>query len=354
MTKKETRESDVWKVAIMQSFAIMFHQVNILFTVIVIFWLFSNRGRLTFVNSLMKYAVLGLILTGGLYIVCGVLYEHKNTVPAFTEWILGYTKGHSYWQPLSMKTPVNVIAGFSRAFIGGHFIFQHPQVSKLLASTFASHGLRDEVFLASGISVVLTWLLTIITIFLAGSMIALVIRFAKSYGSMKLHYHVINPLLLTLAVYSLFFCFWMPEILEFWILQMVIVWLLIIGMIPLIRFPFNVVPLKGIFILSLSLFLVNYFGSIRWLQRGNSDWYQVEVGKLDPSLTNSDIVFVVNDWILKDYVRYYSKAKVISTDDPGYDQAVAQKLMRDALSKNHKVIVYNSHAGWYWHAIQSD
>ena len=99
---------------------------------------------------------------------------------------------------------------------------------------------------------------------------------------------------------------------------------------------------------------MNYFGSIRWLQRGNSDWYQVEVGKLDPSLTNSDIVFVVNDWILKDYVRYYSKAKVISTDDPGYDQAVAQKLMRDALSKNHKVIVYNSHAGWYWHAIQSD
>ena len=128
MTKKETRESDVWKVAIMQSFAIMFHQVNILFTVIVIFWLFSNRGRLTFVNSLMKYAVLGLILTGGLYIVCGVLYEHKNTVPAFTEWILGYTKGHSYWQPLSMKTPVNVIAGFSRAFVGGHFIFQHSEV----------------------------------------------------------------------------------------------------------------------------------------------------------------------------------------------------------------------------------
>lgn len=354
ISKKESRESDVWKVAILQSFAILFHQVNILFTVIVVYWLFDNRGRFNFLNSFLKYAVLGVILTGGIYIVCGVLYEHKTTVPEFTEWILGYTKGHSYWQPLSVYTPINAVAGFSRTFIGGHFIFQHPQVSLLVANTFASHGLRDEVFLASGIPALLTWLLTIITILFAGAMIVLLFRFAGNYRNMKLHYHVINPLLLTIAVYSLFFCFWMPEILDFWILQMVIVWLLLIGMIPVIRFPFNVVPLKGIFILSLSLFLVNYFGSIRWLQQGSSDWYQVEISKLDPTLTSSDIVFVVNDWILKDYVRYYSKAKVISTVDPGYDQAEAQKLMRDVLSRNHKVIVYNSSTGWYWHSIQSD
>jgi hypothetical protein len=354
ITKKDARDSDVWKVAILQSFAILFHQVNILFTVIIVYWLFTNRGRLKFVSSFLKYAALGVILTGGLYIVCGVLYEQKNTIPEFSEWILGYTTGHSYWQPLSIRTPLNVVVGFSRAFIGGHFIFQHPQVSQFLNNVFASHGLRDEVFLASGISIFITWLLTIVAIFLAGSIVVLVIRFARSYRKMKLHYHVINPLLLTLAAYSLFFCFWMPEILEFWILQMVIVWLLLIGMIPVIRFPLNVAARKGIFILSLSLFLVNYFGSIRWLQKSSSDWYQVEVRKLDPALTSSDIVFVVNDWILKYYVRYYSKATVISTDDAEYDHAEAQKRMRDALSKQHKVIVYNSHLGWRWHSIQSD
>ena len=161
---------------------------------------------------------------------------------------------------------------------------------------------------------------------------------------MELHFHVINPLLLTIFVYSLFFCFWMPEILEFWILQMVIVWLLLIGMVPAFRFPFNIVTLKGIFILSLSLFLVNFFGSMQWLQKSSSDWYIIEIKKLDPGLTASDIVVVENEWILKDYVRYFSKAKVIATDDPDFNRAEANKSISDAVLQHHKVILYKD--GW--------
>jgi len=204
--------------------------------------------------------------------------------------------------------------------------------------------LRDEIFLSSGISSAVTWLLTIITLLFAGLMIMLVIRFIRHYRDMKLHYHVINPLLVTLAVYTLFFCFWMPEILEFWILQMVLVWLLLAGMLPAFRFPFNIVPLKGIFILSLSLFLVNFFGSMRWLQKSSSDWYHMEIKKLDPGLTSSDIVVVENEWILKDYVRYYSKAKVIATDEPDFNRAEAQKSISDAVLRHHKVILYKD--GW--------
>jgi hypothetical protein len=349
ITKKETTDADVWKVAILQSFAILFHQVNILFSVVVIYWMIINRKNIKVGSSLVKYAVLGLILTGGLYLICGVVYEQKTTAHSFTEWILGYTRGHSYWQTLSIHTPINVLAGFSRSFIGGHFIFQHPALEHLLKDSFRSHGLRDEIFLASGISVFVTWLLTIITILIAVCMIILIVRFAMLYRQMKLHYHVINPLLLTIVVYSIFFCFWMPEILEFWILQMVLVWLLVGGMMPAFQFPFNLVPLKGFFILSVSLFLVNYFGSIRWLQNSSSDWYFVEVHQLDPNLTGEDVVIVENEWILKDYVRYFSKARVIATDEPGYDHSSAQKLVNDALSQHHKVILYKEG----WQPIQS-
>jgi hypothetical protein len=150
ITKKDPQDADVWKLAILQSFAILFHQVNIVFTPVVIYWLFMNRHKLNLVSSLLKYAVLGLILTGGLYFICGVLYEHKTTLQQFTEWILGYTVGHSYWQPLSMKTPLNAGVGFSRSFIGGHFIFQHPALESMLKNSFRSHGLRDEIFLSSG------------------------------------------------------------------------------------------------------------------------------------------------------------------------------------------------------------
>lgn len=344
ITKDEAVASDVWKVAILQSFAILFHQVNILFTLIVIYWLFRNRRKLDVVSSFLKYAVLGLILTGGVYIICGVVYEQKNTVAAFTEWILGYTQGHSYWQPLTAKTPVNVIAGFSRSFIGGHFIFQHQPLENLLKDSFRSHGLRDEIFLTSGITATVTWLLTIITVIFAGLMFILLVRFVSKYRSMTLHFHVINPILFTIGVYSLFFCFWMPEILEFWILQMVLVWLVFIGMLPAYRFPFNINLLKGIFFLSVSLFLINYFGSMRWLQKSSNDWYYTEVKKLDSNLTSSDIVVVENEWILKDYVRYFSKARVIATDEPGFNKTEARKMISDAVSQNHKVIIYKD--GW--------
>jgi hypothetical protein len=349
VTKKHPVSSDVWKVAILQSFAILFHQVNILFTPIVIYWLFVNRNALNFTSSFLKYAVLGLLLTGGLYIFCGVLFEHKTSVATFTDWILGYTKGHSYWRPLTIKTPLNVVTGFSRAFVGGHFIFQHPFLQQVLKDSFSSHGLRDEIFLASGLPAFITWLLTIITFAFAFLMTILVIRFIRHYKSMELHHHVINPLFLTIIAYSLFFCFWMPEILEFWILQMVIVWLLLIGMLPAFRFPFNIVPLKGVFLLSVSLFIINYFGSIRWLQRNSRDWYYVEVRKLDPALASSDIVVVENEWILKDYVRCFSNAKVIATDEPSYNKKVAQQEIREAVSAGHKVILYRNG----WHTIQS-
>ena len=344
ITKEEPVDADVWKVAILQSFAILFHQMNILFSLIVIYWLITNRRKLNAMSSFLKYAVLGLMLTGGVYIICGVIYEQKNTIATFTEWILGYTKGHSYWQPLSINTPVNVIAGFSRSFIGGHFVFQHPYLENVLKNSFSTHGLRDEVFLSSGIPVIGTWLLTIISVIFAGLMVILAARFILKYRSMALHFHVISPMLFTIGVYSLFFCFWMPEILEFWILQMVLVWLVLIGMLPAYRFPFHVNLLKGIFVLSVSLFLINYFGSMKWLQKSNHDWYYTEVKKLDAGLTSSDIVVVENEWILKDYVRYFSKARVIATDEPGFNRTEVRKMISEAVSLGHKVIIYKD--GW--------
>ncbi|HUQ67239.1 MAG TPA: hypothetical protein VM101_13845 [Flavitalea sp.] len=344
ITKKEIAAADIWKVAILQSFAILFHQINILFTIVVIYWFLMNRNKIKVASSLLKYAVLGLILTGGLYIICGAVYEQKTTVNAFTGWILGYTRGHSYWQTLSLHTPVSVLAGFSRAFIGAHFIFQHPALEHLLNNSFRSHGLRDEIFLSSALTSVVTWVLTFITALFILCMIIMVFRFIKYYRKMDLHFFVINPLLLTILVYSIFFCFWMPEILEFWILQMVLVWLLLAGMLPAFNFPFNIVPLKVIFIISISLFLVNFFGSIRWLQKSTSDWYYVEVKKLDTRLTADDIIVVENEWILKDYVRYFSKATVIATDELDYNRGVIQKLVKNAVLQNHQVILYRE--GW--------
>lgn len=354
ISRNESASSDVWKLAIVHSMAILFHQVNILFSLVVLYWMWVNRKKLGLIKAFLQYALIGTLLTGSVYIFCGIFYEQKTSVAEFTQWIMGYTSGHSFWQPLSAKTPVNAIAGFSRAFIGGHFIFQHPYIQDALVSSFRSHGLRDEIFLSQNMSRWSIYFLIGLSGVVGLSLLIMAARFAIGFRKMRLHFHVIKPLLACIGVYSVFFLFWMPEILEFWILQMILVWLLLVGMLPAYRFPFVLQPRIALLIVCISLFIVNYFGSIRWLQNKESDWYYVEVQKLDPTLDANDVVVVENEWILKDYVRWFSRAKVIATDEPDFSVEAAKKMVDDAVKGDHKVYLYNNSSnGGSWVPIRS-
>ncbi|MBO9573047.1 MAG: hypothetical protein J7497_12715, partial [Chitinophagaceae bacterium] len=288
LTKKEFAKTDIWKIAILHSLAILFHQVNILFTLVVLYSLIRNK----FYASLLTYAVLGIIITGGMYFITGWFIEGHNTVAAWVGWMQGYTVGHDYWQPLSAKTPLHVVTGFGHAFIGGHYIFQLPAAVYYLHNSFQSHGLKDEIFLSSKISSSTAWILSGLTVLFATLLLTLIIKFIFKCRSMKLHYPVISPLLITLIVYSAFFCFWMPEILEFWILQMVIVWLLLIGMMPILHFPFRLQMNTGLMIVAVLLFVINYFGSIYWLQRPGRDWYYAETKIISQSVSPGDLIIV--------------------------------------------------------------
>lgn len=340
ITKKAAHAQDVWKVSILHSLSVLFHQVNILFGFVVLYWIFRNRNVLKFYPSFFRYATISLILTGGLYFLVGWLVEGYDSPADFTAWILGYTIGHNYWQPVSMETPLQVLAGFTRAFAGVHFIFQLPGVEQFLQQSFHSHGLNDEKFLSRNISSTAACALTFLTAVSGILILTLTFRFLMRYRLMKMHMSAVKPLLVCLFVYSMFFIFWMPEIPEFWILQMVIVWLLLIGMVPVIRFPFNINPRAVLMFLSLSLFIINYFGSIRWLQDINHDWYYMEVKKISSTVQPGDLVIVENEWILKDYVRYYTKAEVVATDEPGFNRSDTESLVKEIISKNGKVFLY--------------
>lgn len=344
ITKKSPQKNDIWLIAVLHSLAILFHQVNVLFGFVVLQWIYINRKNAPAGLSFLKYFTTGLVIVGSAYFFIGWYVEGKDTLAAFTDWMLGYSVGHDYWRPLSISTPLQVLAGFSRAFIGAHFIFQVPVVNEFLESSFSYHSLRDEIFLAGQLPAAMAWLLCVLAAVLGILLVWLSIRFIRKFRSMQLHFHVLNPLLLCLLVYSLFFTFWMPEILEFWILQMVIVWILVIGMLPLIRFPFHLSAKSGLLVMVLLLFTINYFGSMRWLQRLKYDWYYVEVKKL-PDLQRGDVVIVEHEWILKDYVRYYTPAMVIATDEPDFNAAVTTMIVQETISANGKVYLYRNEPG---------
>lgn len=338
LTSKDFGKSDTWKIAILHSLAILFHQVNILFAIVMLYVLIRNRVF----ASVFKYTAIGLLITGGTYFIAGWVVMGNDSVSSWVHWMQGYTVGNGYWQPLSAKTPVNVLTGFGHAFIGGHFIFKIPAIEQYLQQSLQSHGLGDEIFLASNISSNTAWVLVVIAGIFAILLIILAIKFIGRYRSMKMHFRVIDPLLVCLVVYSVFFCFWMPEILEFWILQMVIVWLLLIGMLPLIKFPFRFRQNAGLIILAFSLFCINFFGSLRWLQDGKNDWYLAETKKIATSVTPGDVIVVENEWILKDYLRYFTLATVIATDEPNYNKEKADKIIAEAVAQKRKVFYYRN------------
>jgi hypothetical protein len=355
ITRREPRRNDIWRIALLHSLSILFHQVNVLFGFVILQWIYANRKHVPPFPAFLKYFITGVIIVGTTYFLIGWFVEGNDSADAFVSWILGYSVGHGYWQPLSLHTPMQVLAGFSHAFIGAHFIFQVPAVNAFLESSFRAHSLRDEIFLSEQISPAMAWLLLGLAVLFAILMIALIVRFVARIRSMKMHFHVLNPLLLCLLVYSLFFVFWMPEILEFWILQMVLVWMLLIGMLPLIRFPFGLTARAGTTVMAVMLFVINYFGSIEWLQKINNDWYYVEVKKMPP-VTQGDVVIVENQWILKDYVRYYTPATVIATDEPDFSPEDAAKKISDARAGGHHVYLYRNEPGKpieEWTLIQS-
>jgi hypothetical protein len=344
ITKKYPVSKDIWKIAFLHSLAILFHQVNILFGFVILYWMYNNRKSFDVLKVFLRYSVTGILIAGGMYLYIGWIIEAHSTATSFTSWILGYTVGHGYWEPLTFKTPFQVLTGFSRAFIGAHYIFQLPAVQTFLQESFRSHGLHDEIFLSENISPGIAWLLTVLTVVFGILFVTLIIRFFRKYSSMKLHAHVLKPLLVCLLIYCMFFIFWMPEILEFWILQMLLVWLIIIGMIPVLRFPFRIRSAAGLIVLSVSLFIINYVGSIRWLQDIRNDWYYEEVQKLK-AVGPNDLVILENQWILKDYVRYYTHAKVIATDEPDFDRNKAKKEVEDVISSKGNVYLYRALPG---------
>lgn len=338
LSDRDFSQKNIWKIAVLHSLAILFHQVNILFIPVVIYVLIKNG----ILSSVFKYAVAGLMITGGVYFIVGWEILGNDSLVSWLHWMQGYTVGHDYWQPLSAKTPLHTLTGFSHAFAGGHFIFKIPAVEQYLQQSFKSHGLKDEIFLASGISHITAWILMGLTCLLVLTLVILLIKFIARFREMKTHFRVINPLLVCFAVYSIFFCFWMPEILEFWILQMIIVWLLFLGMLPLMRFPFGIKQNTGLVILVIFMFSINFFGSLRWMQKSKYDWYYVETEKISPLIKTGDVIIVENEWILKDYLRYYTPATIIATDEPSYTKEATDKIITQALSEKRNVYYYRS------------
>jgi hypothetical protein len=124
---------------------------------------------------------------------------------------------------------------------------------------------------------------------------------------------VLRPLQYAFIIYSCFFFFWMPENLEFWIFQSILFWVILFSSTsPVATKKRNTQAA----IIASCLFIVNYGGSIFWLQDKKNDWYYSAVQPLIPTTTSSDLVISKDPWIMDDYVRHFTDSRLPQSQDP--------------------------------------
>lgn len=341
LTKPDLTRKDILIAAVLHSLAIMFHQLHALFTPVLLYVIWRQRATIKFIPAALQYALTGIVLVGGAYFIMGWMVAGRNSFETWFEWMRGYTGKTLYWQPLGLKTPGRVITGFSHAFVGGHFVFRIPGLSDYMEKSFAAHSLHDELFLARHISGRMAVFLTVLTAGMGIVLLGLVLRFIRKFRAIKTQYgNVVLPMLVAGGLYSAFFLVWMPEILEFWIFQMVLLWMVLLGTLPVTGFPFRLKPFIGTLFLSISLFLINYLGSVRWLQHIEYDWYYTKVEPIRQVATSKDVILLQEGWILKDFLEYFTKSKVQNSPSEDSLRAPLDKTITDCLSNGGKVYVY--------------
>jgi len=336
MARKDWDARAVWLTAILHSLAILFHQMNILLTPIVIYKIIEQRKNIYVVKSLFWYALTGIVLVGGVYFLAGRFGEGHADLAGWITWMRGYTVTDEYWRPLSWKTPLLAGTGFAHTFLGGHFVFRIG-LERWFTSLLHTHSLQDEFFLAKDLPRNFSRVLFVLAVVLIALMFFLFIKFVSRIGWLvRNQYFVVVPLILYFLVYSFYFLFWMPEILEFWLGQCIVFWLLVIGTCEKVNPRLHVLLAC---ILGL-LFFINFTGSIRPMQNINNDIGYVRIQKVRAMAKSNDLVIVQNPWLLKEFLEYYTPASVAEQPRDKNQRDSLQQVADHDLQAGGKIFIF--------------
>jgi hypothetical protein len=342
LTRSNLSRGDIITGALLHSAAVLFHQVHILFTITMLYVLWRQRQKVRFRIAFLQYAAMGTVLVGGAYFVVGWIIEGQNSWGSWINWIQGYAGGDAYWRPVSYETPLHVAMGFSHAFIGGHYIFRLPLVPDWLNQLSGERSLNDEAFLVRDMSESMAVLLAVITLLLVVFMIALAIRFIRRYRQLKQQQSALMmPVLVTFVVYSLFFCFWEPEILEFWIFQSLLFWILVLGAAAAdTQSLFKLKSVQWTALIAGCLLVVNYFGSVRYLLHLENDLYYVRSLPLKGEARATDAVLLQDGWILKDFLDYYTPATIWQSPVSSAERAAMDSSITAHVQQGGRLFIY--------------
>jgi hypothetical protein len=275
--------------------AVLYHQTNLLMLPCLLFAL-----RRSGLRTMAIYLGALTVAAGAPYLAASAALQN-DLGPWSTTYLRELDLGR-----LTLGTPVKVLEGMSRFFIGGHFLFATPLKEWLAARLGGEHHLADEVFLVGNLGRSTGILLGIAAAAWFVGAAGLLARGARGF---RWDDSRVRLAAVWFVPYAVFFAWWEPRNVEFWIATMLPLFLA--GSTIDFRSP-DARPLnpRYLAIIPLALLAINYAGSIRFLADPERDWYRAEAAKY-AQYGPGDIVHVKDDWILGPYIERTTGAKVV-------------------------------------------
>ncbi|MEL6654386.1 MAG: hypothetical protein AAFQ87_26665, partial [Bacteroidota bacterium] len=279
--------------------ATLFHQMHILWLLVVIPYLFLQKG------PWLRYGLIWGGSVAGIYLLFmwGVMGFRSYT--EMQGFVLGMTQESHFW---GMGGAPGILIGNARAWIGGHFVFAQTGAAFGLQLSFAN---ADDQYLVRNLTHPAKLVCIVTSLLAAVSLLRLVWgtlrRFWRSAATERIY-----PLLLIggILVYSLFFVFWVPINPEFWMLQLVL-WCLL--------FAWGIRSSTWLWILAACLGLANWLGSVQWLQSQEHDLYYQKAQYWQQTAQEDELILVYDGWTQESYAAYFTNKPLMVLESCGPD-----------------------------------
>lgn len=278
--------------------AVLFHQIYSLLGLVIFFYILINSKR-KIIDSLLYAIVFNLIWIIVYALV--VYYSFDNlSFSNISYWFTLYNhEVTDAWNKFDSKFLFRPMAGIGRVFLNYYPLFINEEITKSVYKLFPNNMLQAEVYMMKDIPQYIFYIYSLLSMIFHSILIYLLFKFIINIKILLKNEFVG---FFFLIIISLFFLFWVPTNLEFWIAQSIL-FLLICTSLPIKRIIIYILIVINI-VVNLGLGLI--FTSDR-----DKDIYFIEIDGVN-SILNKELTLVYKDYEFNEnnYIRMYDNLDV--------------------------------------------
>lgn len=308
---------------IFHGLSILYHQTHIFLFIPILMYIFVIDRKE--INSLkiqfIKYFFLTTLIVIIPYLLVMIFDKNLSTFSEmwrFLTFYAGDLDKTNWWHDISLKTIPMVLVGFSRAMLTSHYLFASSFGANLIAKVFPNNYFADETYLVRDLPEVVSFFLLFLTLILVLFVIFTLLKNLMHIRTIITENKKIMIFVsFQLITYSIFFTFWDSGNQEFWIPQSVFFWLGFIIIIKSSSFRKNINAI--IPYIAISLFLINFIGSIYFSRNNENDFYFTSLKPLTSLAKKGDLIVIEDNYYAKEYLIFMTKSEIVLLSEHFYE-----------------------------------